>query len=101
MGVDYRIVNGYVYISPNPVTDPEEIGARAEIFQERAGYYFSNWDELYVKWREKMEALNREVEAIEVPRLDRVRGRGRFPPTASSRTSSCWTPTATRSIARS
>ncbi len=70
MGVDYRIVNGYVYISPNPVTDPEEIGRRAEIFQERAGYYFSNWDELYVKWREKMEALNREVEAIAVPSLD-------------------------------
>jgi pyruvate,water dikinase len=22
MGVDYRVVNGYVYISPNPVTDP-------------------------------------------------------------------------------
>jgi pyruvate,water dikinase len=70
MGVDYRIVNGYVYISPNPVTDPELIGQRAEIFQKRAGYYFSNWDELYVKWREKMEALNREVEAIEVPSLD-------------------------------
>jgi pyruvate,water dikinase len=61
MGVDYRVVNGYVYISPNPVTDPDLIAERAEFFQKRAGYYFSNWDELYVKWREKMEALNREV----------------------------------------
>ena len=79
MGVDYRIVNGYVYISPNPVKDPAEIGRRAEIFQERAGYYFSNWDELYVKWREKMEALNREVEAIEVPRLDQYEDEDRSP----------------------
>jgi pyruvate, water dikinase len=69
MGVDYRVVNGYVYISPNPVTDPDLIAERAEFFQKRAGYYFENWDELYVKWREKMEALNREVEAIEVPGL--------------------------------
>ena len=28
MGIDYRIVNGYVYISGNPVTDPAKI-ARA------------------------------------------------------------------------
>ena len=76
MGVDYRVVNGYVYISPNPVTDPDEIAERAGYFQKRAGYYFQNWDELYVGWRQKMEALNREVEAIEVPTLARVRGRG-------------------------
>jgi pyruvate,water dikinase len=69
MGVDYRVVNGYVYISPNPVTDPEKIGERAEYFQKRAGYYFSNWDELYAKWRQKMEALNHEVTDIEVPDL--------------------------------
>ena len=29
MGVDYRVVNGYVYISPNPVTDPDKIAERA------------------------------------------------------------------------
>jgi pyruvate,water dikinase len=69
MGVDYRVVNGYVYISPNPVTDPAKIGERAEFFQKRAGHYFENWDSLYAGWREKMEALNREVSAIEVPEL--------------------------------
>jgi pyruvate,water dikinase len=69
MGVDYRVVNGYVYISPSPVTDPEKIAERAEYFQKRAGHYFQNWDDLYAKWREKMEELNREVEAIEVPDL--------------------------------
>ena len=69
MGIDYRVVNGYVYISPNPVTDPAKIAERAEYFQKRAGHYFQNWDELYAGWRTKMEALNREVEAIEVPDL--------------------------------
>ena len=69
MGVDYRVVNGYVYISPNPVTDPDKIAERAEYFEKRAGHYFQNWDELYGGWRTKMEALNREVEAIEVPDL--------------------------------
>ena len=45
MGIDYRVVNGYVYISANPVTDPAKIAERAEFFQRRAGYYFENWDE--------------------------------------------------------
>ncbi|QYJ14809.1 Chondramide synthase cmdD [Rubrobacter xylanophilus DSM 9941] len=69
MGVDYRIVNGYVYISPNPVTDPEKIAERSRFFQQRAGYYYENWDELYARWRERMEALNREVSEIPVPGL--------------------------------
>jgi pyruvate,water dikinase len=69
MGVDYRVVNGFVYISPNPVTDPAKIGERAEFFQKRAGHYFENWDELYGEWRQTMEALNREVAEIEVPAL--------------------------------
>ena len=69
MGVDYRVVNGYVYISPNPVTDPAKMAERAEYFQKRAGHYFENWDDLYAGWRTKMEALNREVESIEVPTL--------------------------------
>src|SRR5690349_6525127 len=49
MGIDYRVVNSYIYISVNPVTDPAKIGERAEFFQKRAGYYISNWDELYAK----------------------------------------------------
>ena len=69
MGVDYRIVNGYVYISPNPVTDPEKIAERAGFFEKRAGHYFQNWDELYTRWRERMKELNHEVETIEVPDL--------------------------------
>ena len=69
MGIDYRVVNGYIYISGNPVTDPAKIAERAEFFQKRAGHYFANWDELYAKWKQKMEALIAELTAIRVPEL--------------------------------
>ena len=69
MGIDYRCVNGYIYISGNPVTDPAKIAERAQFFQARAGYYFQNWSELYGKWRAKMEALIRELGELEVPDL--------------------------------
>ena len=69
MGIDYRIVNGYVYISGNPVTDPDQIAERADFFQKRAGHYFANWGELYGKWKEKMQALIAELDDLEVPQL--------------------------------
>ncbi len=69
MGIDYRCINGYIYISGNPVTDPAKIAERAEFFQQRAGYYFQNWSELYGKWRAKMEALIRELGELRVPDL--------------------------------
>ncbi|HZO62077.1 MAG TPA: PEP-utilizing enzyme, partial [Gaiellaceae bacterium] len=56
-------------ISGNPVTDPDKIAERAVYFQERAGYYFENWDELYGKWRVKVDAMIRELTALEVPDL--------------------------------
>jgi pyruvate,water dikinase len=69
MGIDYRVVNGYIYISGNPVTDPAKIAERAEFFQKRAGYYFEHWDELYAKWRLKMEALIADITDLHVPDL--------------------------------
>jgi len=69
MGIDYRCINGYIYISGNPVTDPEKIAERAGFFQARAGYYFQNWSELYGKWRAKVEALIRELGDLQVPDL--------------------------------
>ncbi|MCX7935756.1 MAG: hypothetical protein N3A66_10925, partial [Planctomycetota bacterium] len=42
-GVDHRIINGYVYISPVPVKDGAEIGSRVPHFMERAGHYYKNW----------------------------------------------------------
>lgn len=69
LGLDVRIVNGYVYISPLAVTDPERIRERVEVFQERAGYYYANWDELYGKWKTKMEGAVDALRTITFPRL--------------------------------
>ncbi|HMM54000.1 MAG TPA: PEP-utilizing enzyme [Candidatus Desulfobacillus sp.] len=68
-GVDHRMINGYVYISPVPVKNPEEIGQRAPHFMERAGFYYKNWDELEKKWKVKMEATIRDLEKLEIPSL--------------------------------
>ena len=57
LGIDYRIINGRVYIGGNAVTDPAEIARRTEEFQQRAFYYYENWERLYAQWREKMLAL--------------------------------------------
>jgi len=64
LGVDIRFLNGYMYLSPVGVADPDEIGARVPEFAERAGYYFQHWDELYAAWLPKVRALIRELEAI-------------------------------------
>jgi pyruvate,water dikinase len=69
LGIEHRIVNGRVYITANPVTDPEEIGRRLALFQERAGYYYENWDRLYEEWKGRVKGLIDELEAIEVPEL--------------------------------
>ena len=74
LGIDQRILNGYLYMSPNAITDPETVAARAEIFEKRAGYYFENWDALYEKWQKKAEAQIRALEAIEVPELPEIEG---------------------------
>jgi pyruvate,water dikinase len=69
LGIDYRIINGRVYITANPVTDPAQIEDRLAHFQERAGYYYANWDRLYAGWQQRIEALIADIEAVEVPEL--------------------------------
>ena len=69
LGIEHRIVNGRVYITAIPVTDPAEIGRRAEVFGDRAGYYYQHWDELYEGWKERMASLIRQIEEITVPAL--------------------------------
>ncbi|HEX4754020.1 MAG TPA: PEP-utilizing enzyme [Solirubrobacterales bacterium] len=64
-GIDHRVVNGYVYISPNLVTEPDEIERRAALFEARAGHYFTNWRELYDKWVGKAKATREELESLE------------------------------------
>ena len=69
LGVEQRIVGGYVYLSPNSITDEAMIAARAELFAVRGGYYYEHWDELDRHWRENVQAEIRELEALEVPEL--------------------------------
>jgi pyruvate,water dikinase len=72
LGIDHRVLYGWVYMSANPVTDPEEIGRRAELFGRRAGYYFQNWDELYDRWLTKVQKTIDELAALEVPQLPAI-----------------------------
>jgi pyruvate,water dikinase len=64
LGLDHRVLNGYVYVSPTVIEDDEEIQRRAKDFQERAGYYFANWDDLYAKWVAKAEDCRARLQAI-------------------------------------
>lgn len=64
LGLDMRVMNGYVYIAGIAVTDPAEIEKRAAHFQERAGYYYANWDELYGKWKDKVTDAAAQMRTI-------------------------------------
>ncbi|HUI58833.1 MAG TPA: PEP-utilizing enzyme, partial [Steroidobacteraceae bacterium] len=73
LGIDHRIINGRVYIGGNAVTDPAEIARRTTEFQQRAFYYYENWERLYAQWRTKMLTLIREAQAlpkVELPDLE-------------------------------
>jgi len=70
-GVDYRIHNGYCYMSPVSVA-PELIGGRVPQFMERAGYYFQNWDRLLVNWDKKVRANIADLEALNFEKLPEV-----------------------------
>jgi pyruvate, water dikinase len=50
LGIEQRIVNGYLYLSPNVIDDPAMIAEREPIFLERARHYFEHWDEIYGEW---------------------------------------------------
>jgi pyruvate,water dikinase len=72
LGIDHRVVNGYVYISPNTVSDQADIARRAADFGPRAGHYFSNWQSLYEQWVEKAKATREELESLAFPPLPDV-----------------------------
>ncbi|MCW2643913.1 MAG: pyruvate, water dikinase [Pseudonocardiales bacterium] len=69
LGVDFRILNGYAYLSPVGVANPAEVEARVPHFLERAGFYFQNWDRLYDDWLVKIRALVKEMSEIEAEPL--------------------------------
>ena len=63
-GIDHRIINGYLYISPSEHPEPDKIGERAEVFARRAGHYYENWDAIYEQWIAKAEDCIKRLEAI-------------------------------------
>ncbi len=71
-GIEHRIVNGYVYITPIGIDDPKEVEARVPVFMERAGYYYDNWDSLYSEWEGRMKGLLDQLEAVSFQPLPEV-----------------------------
>ncbi|MBI2982604.1 MAG: hypothetical protein HYY42_00155, partial [Chloroflexi bacterium] len=69
LGIDQRVLNGYLYISANAITDGAVVGKRVDFFKKRAGYYYEHWNELYAKWEKKATDTIRELQAISVPDL--------------------------------
>jgi len=68
-GIDYRCINGRIYISANVATDPAEIEERLANFRKRAGHYYSNWNDIYASWEKRMGQLIRDMNAIKLPAL--------------------------------
>lgn len=69
LGIDVRVVNGYVYMSANGVTDAEQINRRAQEFAVRVGHYYQNWDDLYARWEDKMRAHIQALKDVTIPAL--------------------------------
>jgi pyruvate,water dikinase len=69
LGIECRMLNGYLYVSANSVTDEATLARRAELFARRGGHYYRHWDALYELWVEKVEAVTQELETLVVPEL--------------------------------
>ncbi|GAA3796185.1 PEP-utilizing enzyme [Streptomyces phyllanthi] len=70
-GMDCRIHQGYVYLSPI-VVPQDEVPARVPEFLRRAGHYFQHWDELVDNWKGKVLDTIRELEALRFTELPEV-----------------------------
>lgn len=69
LGIEHRVVNGYVYITANEVTDPAAIEKRLEAFLPRIGHYYANWQALADRWQGEVDPRIAELAAIRIPRL--------------------------------
>ena len=69
LGSEYRLLNGYVYLSANSISDNDVVGRRAKLFETRGGYYYERWDELVEQWRHRVEEATSELASLEVPEL--------------------------------
>ena len=72
LGAEYRLLGGYVYSSPNVVTDAAVVARRAELFEQRGGYYYQHWDDLCAQWVSKVEHAIAELRELGVPPLPDV-----------------------------
>jgi pyruvate,water dikinase len=63
-GIDQRVVNGYVYVSPIVIEDPQEMKRREEIFHKRAGQYYMNWPEAFERWTRNMDKSTEDMKSI-------------------------------------
>ena len=72
LGCEYRVLNGYVYLSPNSVRDEPTLARRTELFARRGGYYYEHWNELYARWLVKVEKATRKLATLSVPDLPDV-----------------------------
>ena len=70
-GIDYRILNGFVYFSPVAVA-PDDIGPRVPQFMDRAGHYFMNWNDLLANWKTKVMSMIDQMNAISFTHLPDV-----------------------------
>lgn len=69
LGIEHRVVNGYVYITANEVSDPAEIEQRLEVFLPRIRFYYENWDMLVDRWQAAVDKAIEELTSLEVPHL--------------------------------
>jgi pyruvate,water dikinase len=72
LGIDHRVVNGYLYVGPTALTDRAALEERSRDFRRRAGHYYARWDEIYRGWTDKARACIDELRAIEVRDLPEV-----------------------------
>jgi len=70
-GFDYRVLNGHVYLNSIEVEDPEEMGARAQVFGPRINGILHDWDAFYGEVFAESDRLIEELRGLEFSaRLD-------------------------------
>jgi pyruvate,water dikinase len=69
LGLEVRILNGYVYLSGNSVTDAATLARRGELFAARGADCYRRWDELDAGWCKRVEAELAALTALVVPEL--------------------------------
>jgi len=62
-GIYWRLVNGWVYIAPAEITDPEQIKRREAVFREKLDHYFKNWNDIWSRYLEELKGYINEMES--------------------------------------